>query len=121
MDHCLVAKGVCVTWWIYEPYRVGPRKTDGSYWRVLTKRDPLEQGMVYYRTTVAMTTSWTVLKDKKIWPQKVNPPSQKLSNMLLGKSRELLIAPERMRGNNAQLWMCVVMKVKSDAAKNSTA
>ena len=23
-------------------------------------------------------------------------------------------------GNNAQLWMCLVMKVKSDAAKNST-
>ena len=44
-----------------------------------------------------------------------------------GKSRgQLLIAPERMKqlgqsGNDAQLWMCLVMKVKSDAAKNSTA
>ena len=48
-------------------------------------------------------------------------PSQKVSNMLLGKSREeLLIASERMKwlgqsGNNAQFWMCLVMKVKSDA------
>ena len=45
--------------------------------------------------------------------------------MLLGKSGEqLLIAPERMKqlgqsGNNAQLWMCLVVKVKSDAIKNN--
>ena len=51
-------------------------------------------------------------------------PSQKVSNMLLGKSgEELLIASERMKwlgqsGNNAQFWMCLVMKVKSDAVKN---
>ena len=35
-------------------------------------------------------------------------------------------APERMKqlgqsGNDAQLWMRLVMKVKSDAVKNSTA
>ena len=54
-------------------------------------------------------------------------PSQKVSNMLLEKNREeLLIAPERMKwlsqsGNNAQYWMCLVMKVKSDAAKNCIA
>ena len=41
--------------------------------------------------------------------------------MLLGKSNgQLLIAPERMRrlgqsGSDAQLWIYVVMKVKSDA------
>ena len=44
--------------------------------------------------------------------------------MLLGKNGE--IAPERMKRlgqskNDAQLWMCVVMKVKSDAIKNNTA
>ena len=42
--------------------------------------------------------------------------------MLLGKNGE--IAPERMKRlgqseNDAQLWMCVVMKVKS--IKNNTA
>ena len=47
--------------------------------------------------------------------------------MLLGKSEEeLLVAPERMKWldqsrNSAQLWICMVMKVKSDAAKNSIA
>ena len=44
--------------------------------------------------------------------------------MLLNSSREN--APEGMKrlsqsGNNAQLWMCLVMKVKSDAVKNNIA
>ena len=45
-----------------------------------------------------------------------------MSNMLLEKSRE--IAPEGMKrlsqsGNNAQLWMCLMVKVKSDAVKTN--
>ena len=44
--------------------------------------------------------------------------------MLLEKSGE--IVPEAMKrlnqsGNDAQLWMCLVVEVKSDAVKNSTA
>ena len=52
----------------------------------------------------------------------MSPPDQKVSTMLLGKSRgQLLIAPERMKRlgqsrNNAQLLLCLVVKVKSDAA-----
>ena len=48
-----------------------------------------------------------------------------MPNILLGKSgRQLLIAPERMKEqsksrNHVQLWMCLVMKVKSDAVKNT--
>ena len=55
----------------------------------------------------------------------MSPPGLKVSNMLMGKNgEELLIAPERMKRlgqnrNDNQLWMCLVMKVKSDAAKNS--
>jgi len=45
-----------------------------------------------------------------------------MSNMLVEKSGE--IASERMKslaqsGNDAQLWMCLVVKVKSNAVKNS--
>ena len=52
------------------------------------------------------------------------PPGQQGSNMLPGKSRE--IAPERMKspgqsGNDIQLCMCLVVKVKSDAIKNNIA
>ena len=47
-----------------------------------------------------------------------------MPNVLLEKSGE--IAPEGMKrlsqsGYNAQLWMCLVVKVKSEAVKNSIA
>ena len=47
-----------------------------------------------------------------------------MSNMLVRKGGE--IAPERMKTlnesrNDVQLWMCLVVKVKSDAVKNNTA
>ena len=54
-------------------------------------------------------------------------PGQKVSNMLLGKSRgQSLIAPERMKRlgqskNNAQVWMYLVVKVKSNTVKNNIA
>ena len=57
----------------------------------------------------------------------MSPPIWKVSNMLLGKSREqLLIAPERMKWlgqsrNDIQLWVCLEIKVKSDPVKNSIA
>ena len=47
--------------------------------------------------------------------------------MLLGKRRgKLLIDPKRMKqlgqsGNNAQLWVCLVVKRKPEAVKNNTA
>ena len=54
----------------------------------------------------------------------MSPPDEKMSSVLLGKSRgQLVIAPERMKylgqsGNSAQLWMCLLVKVKSDAVMN---
>ena len=47
-----------------------------------------------------------------------------MSNMLVRKGGE--IAPERMKTlnesrNDVQLWMCLVMMVKSDAVRNNTA
>ena len=66
------------------------------------------------------------MKRQKDTTLEEEPPGQKVSSMLLGKSRgQLLTAPKRMkrlgqRGNDAQLWVCLVTKVKSDAVKNST-
>ena len=57
----------------------------------------------------------------------MNPPGQKMSNMLLGKSGgQLLIVPERMKplgqsGNDTHLWIYLVVKVKSNAVKNNIA
>ena len=64
---------------------------------------------------------------KDMTPKDAFPQNcKKVSNMLPGENRgELLTAPERMKwlaqSGNDQLWMCLVMKVKCDAAKNSIA
>ena len=54
----------------------------------------------------------------------MNSQGQEVPNKLLEKSRE--IAPEEMKrlsqsGSKAQLWTCLVLKVKSDAVKNNVA
>ena len=57
----------------------------------------------------------------------MGPPGQKVSNMLLRKRRgKLLIAPERNKclgqsENDPQLWMFLVVKVKTYASKNNIA
>ena len=40
-------------------------KTDGSWWRVLTKRVPLEKGMANHFSILVLRTPWTVWKGKK--------------------------------------------------------
>ena len=78
--------------------------------------------MVYLSSSFALRTHEQHEKAKTY-----DPPDQKVSNILLGKSRgQLLIAPERMKQlgqsrNNAQLWLCLVVKVKSDAIKHNVA
>ena len=62
------------------------------------------------------------MKRQKDRTLKDEPPGQQVSNMLLENSRE--ITPERMKslsqsGNHTQLWMCLLVKVKSDAIKNN--
>ena len=53
----------------------------------------------------------------------MSPAGWKVSSKLLGESRgQLLIVPERMMclgqsGNDAQLWMCLVVKVKVRCCK----
>ena len=54
----------------------------------------------------------------------MNSPGQQAPSMLQEKSAE--ITPERVkrqsqRQDNTQLWMWLVMEVKSDAVKNNTA
>ena len=48
----------------------------------------------------------------------------KESNMVLRKNREVASEKKKrkklgQRGNYAQLWMCLVVRVKSDAVKNN--
>ena len=55
----------CLTQWNYEPCHLGLPKMDGSWWKVLTKRGPLEKGMANHVSILALRTPWTVWKGKK--------------------------------------------------------
>ena len=48
----------------------------GSWWRGLTKHDPLEKGMANHFSILALRTPWTVWKGKKIWHWKRNSKAQ---------------------------------------------
>ena len=66
--------------------------------------------MANHSNILAWRTPWRVWKGKKIRHWKMSPSGQKVSNMLLGKSRgQLQVAPERMNrldqsGNHKEGW-----------------
>ena len=65
------------------------------------------------------------MKRQKAMTPEDEPPARKVSSMLLGNTGGwLLIAPEKMKHlgqsiNDVQWWMCLVVKVKSDAIKKT--
>ena len=79
--------------------------------------------METHSSILAQRTQLTVRKGK----DEMSPSGQKVSNVLLEKSRgQLLTALERMKrlaqnGNDTQLWMCLMVKVKSDDVKKNIA
>ena len=56
----------CRTQRKYDPCCVGPLKTDGSWWRVLTKCGPLEKGMAFSILALRTTNSMKRQKDRKL-------------------------------------------------------
>ena len=46
---------------------------DGSWWRVLTKRGPLEKGMANHFSILALRTPWAVWKAKRYDTEKWSP------------------------------------------------
>ena len=56
----------CQTQRKYEPCCVGPPKMYGSWWRVLTKRGPLEKGMAFSILALGTTNSMKRQKDGKL-------------------------------------------------------
>ena len=93
-----------------------PRWAIQDRWDQVESSDKMwstEQGMANHMGILVFRIPWTVWKGKKIWYWKMNPSGWKGPHMLLEKRREN--APEGMKrlsqsGNNAQLWMCLVLK-----------
>ena len=101
-----------LTQWSYEPCHAGPPKTDGhsgEFWQ-----NVVDWRREWQSTPVFLPWEPHEQYEKvKRWHWKMSPPGQKVSNVLLGKSRE--IGPERMKrlGNDTQLsggkskvWCC---------------
>ena len=113
----------CLMQWNYEPCHVGPPKTDGSWWRVLTKCGPLEKGMANRFSIPAFRSPRSVWKGKKIGHWKMNSPGQQVPSMLLEISGE--ITPKEWRDRDKAKTTpscgCDVMEVKSDAVKSNIA
>ena len=93
----------------------------------LTKPGPLEKRMANHISILAFRNPMNSKKRQKdMTPEDETPRSEGIQ-YLMGKSRgQLLIAPERMKQpgqsrNNVPLWMCLVVKVKSNAVKNNIA
>ena len=66
----------CLTQWNYEPCQVGPPKTDGSWWTVLTECGQLEKAMANHFSILALRTPWITWKGKKIGHWKSNSPGR---------------------------------------------
>ena len=86
-----------------------------------------EKETATHTSVLATRTPWTVMYRQKDITREDEPLRLVHVQMLSGKSRgQLLIAPEKneaagQRGDDDQLWMCLVVKVKYDAIKNNTA
>ena len=74
------------------------RSTQDGWVIVKSSNKTLEEGMASHSSILATRTTWTIWRGKKIWHQKMSPPGQKVSNMLLARSGgQLPKAPERMK------------------------
>ena len=106
----------------YELCHVGPQKTDESGWRVLTKCGPLEKGMANHFSILALKTPWTE-KSKRYDTERWTPQVCRCPICYWKEQRNSSKGMKRLSQsrNNAQLWMFLVVKAKSNAVKNNIA
>ena len=110
----------CWTQWNYEPCCVGPPTMDGSQWRAVTKCGPLEKGMANH-------FSW-LENPMNCMKRQTN---MTLKDELSRSVGALYATGEEWRNNTRrngetepkqkhhQLWMWLVMKVKSNSVKSN--
>ena len=88
---------------------------DRSQWSVLTKHDPLEEGMANHCSILAWRTPWTVWKDKKIWHQKWAPQNRRCPIGYWGRAEDSYSRKNEAAGPK-QKWLSVV-DVSGDISK----
>ena len=116
-------KRAFITQWSSEPCRAGPPKSDGSQWRVLAKRGPLEEGRAAHCLEKSMNS---MKRQRDMTPEDESPRLKGVQNDTGEEWRVLTASPRKnetavQSGTDAQVWMCLVLREKSDVVKNSTA
>ena len=99
----------------------GKPKINGSWWRVLTKHGPLGKAMANHFSILALRTPWIVWKGKRYDTERWTSQVGRCPGYYW-RSGEII--PQRMKRqgqskNSVQLWMWLVIKVKSDSLKNN--
>ena len=97
-----------------------PPKTDGSWWRILTKHGPLEKRIANHFSILALRTPWTEWKGKKYDTERWTPQVSRYPIWYWRKT------PERMKRwsqckNNIQLLMWLVKEARSNGVKRNIA
>ena len=95
---------------------------DGSWWRVLTKHGPLEKGMALQYSCLENPMN-SMKRQKDLTLKDELPRSVGTQYVTAEEQRKKFRRNEQAEPNknNIQLWMCLVVEVKSDAVKNNTA
>ena len=126
MDHSLVM--ACITQWRHESCHAGLPKMDESQWRVLTKCGPLVKEMATHSCILAMRNPSTVWKGKNMTLEDEHPPayprSESIQYITQGEWRAITNSSRKNEVTGPkqkwpQLWICLVVKIKSDAVKNN--
>ena len=71
--NCSQGPQPCLTQWNYKPLCIGPLKIDGLWWRVLTKRGPLENGMANHFSILPLRIPWKVRKEQRSHTERCTP------------------------------------------------
>ena len=94
---------------------------DGSWWRVLTKRGPLEKGVANHFSILALRTheQYEKAKDRTLkdeLPRSIGA-QYATGDQWRNNSRKNGWSQSK---NNTQLWMGLVIEARSDAVKSKT-
>ena len=117
------SEGAYVTWWSYEPCHAGPPKMEVIV-KSCDKTWPTGEGNgnpLQYSCLANLTDSMKRQKDMTLEDE---TRSESVKNATGEEQRTITNSSKKMKWlgqsrNDAQLWMCLVVKVKSSAVENS--
>ena len=116
----LVEKVVLIQW-NHEPCHLGPPKMDRSWWKLLTKHGPLEKEWQTPSVVLLWEPQEQYEKAKRSDTRRWAPQVSRCPICYWGRRKNSSRRRKRQSQsrNGTQLWMCLVVKVKSDAVKSN--